>query len=106
MSGPRLPGVVASRSGLTHDVDGGPAHQRRDREADRRQGLRDLLVVLRPVGDGNFPRAERPNSKDANCNMAEIDNMIERSAGNFRTQRELLRAIPARVREESLQEYF
>ena len=38
--------------------------------------------------------------------MAEIDNLLTRSAVNFRDQRELLKAIPPRREDESLQIYF
>ena len=38
--------------------------------------------------------------------MAEIENLVARSAMNFRPQREVLQAIPSKVPEEALQIYF
>jgi hypothetical protein len=59
------------------------------------------------AGMGIFGPAERlrpPRDEEAR-DMAEIDNLIERSAFNFRDQRELLRAIPPRSRGPSMQAY-
>jgi hypothetical protein len=61
------------------------------------------------AGMGIFPEGERlhvPNAAAAAYDMAEIDNLIERSALNFRDQREVLERIPPRAREKSLQIYF
>jgi len=38
--------------------------------------------------------------------MDEIDNLLTRSAPNFRTQRELLTNMPPKSQERSLQIYF
>jgi tryptophan 6-halogenase len=60
-------------------------------------------------GMGIFPEGDRlhpPNGSAAAYDMAEIDNLIERSALNFRDQREVLASIPPKPREKSLQIYF
>jgi tryptophan 6-halogenase len=58
------------------------------------------------AGMGIFGAKEtlRPDDDGAR-EMAEIDDLIARSAVNFRDQRELLAAIPPRPREPSLQAY-
>lgn len=59
------------------------------------------------AGMGIFP--EREKLRPANCThygMAEIDNLIERSALNFRDQREVLKDIPRKREENALQVYF
>jgi hypothetical protein len=38
--------------------------------------------------------------------MDEIDNLLDRSAQNFRPQREMLANIPPKSRERALQIYF
>jgi hypothetical protein len=38
--------------------------------------------------------------------MAEIDNLLTRSALNFRPQKDVLAAIPPKPRDEALQIYF
>ena len=38
--------------------------------------------------------------------MAEIDNLIERSAANYRDHSEVLAHIPPRRKDDSLQVYF
>ncbi|HZZ93559.1 MAG TPA: tryptophan halogenase family protein [Usitatibacter sp.] len=61
------------------------------------------------AGMGIFPAAERlrkPRAGGARYDMAEIDNLLERSAANFRDHREVLADIPAKSREPSLQIYF
>ena len=61
------------------------------------------------AGMGIFPdqRDLRPPRAEENrYRMAEIDNLLARSALNFPDQRELLQAIPPRREEESLQIYF
>ncbi|KGI78917.1 tryptophan halogenase [Oleiagrimonas soli] len=61
------------------------------------------------AGMGLFPNAGqmRPATKEeARHDLAQIDNLIERSATNFPDHRELLQNIPLRSRENSLQAYF
>ena len=61
------------------------------------------------AGMGIFPDQESlrpPNASEKKFSMAEIDNLLTRSAVNFRDQRELLEAIPPRREDESLQIYF
>ena len=60
------------------------------------------------AGMGIFPEGGklRPASGEHATEMAEIDNLLDRSALNFRDQRELLAAIPPRATEPSLQVYF
>jgi Tryptophan halogenase len=61
------------------------------------------------TGMGIFPDQKdlRPaNGGEGKYSMAEIDNLLARSAANFRDHRELLKAIPPRRDEESLQIYF
>ena len=60
------------------------------------------------AGMGIFPdrgKLRAPRLEE-HYEMAEIDDLIARSALNFRDQRELLRAIPPRRKEKSLQAYF
>jgi hypothetical protein len=59
------------------------------------------------AGMGCFPpqlRAATP--ADGAFNVAEIENLVSRSAMNFPAQREVLEAIPPKAREEALQIYF
>jgi len=61
------------------------------------------------AGMGIFPEREKlhpPNGRGPSYSMAEIDNLLTRSAMNFRDQREVLAGIPPRSKEESLQIYF
>jgi tryptophan 6-halogenase len=61
------------------------------------------------AGMGIFPDQKSlrpPNASEKRFSMAEIDNLLTRSAVNFRAQKELLEAIPPRREEESLQIYF
>ena len=63
------------------------------------------LCIL--AGMGIFPEPLRaPTAQEARYRMSEIDNLLERSARNFRPHREVLAAIPPRSREETLQVYF
>ena len=60
-------------------------------------------------GMGVFPDRQdlRPaTAKEGQYDMAEIDNLLERSGMNFRDQREVLREIPKKVEEKALQVYF
>jgi hypothetical protein len=60
-------------------------------------------------GMGIFPdpgELRPPTPREQRYSMAEIDNLLTRSALNFRDQRELLNAIPRRREDESLQIYF
>ena len=60
------------------------------------------------AGMGIFPEAGRlrPPKPEEHYEMPEIDNLLERSALNFRDQRELLADIPPKRKERSLQVYF
>ena len=59
------------------------------------------------AGMGCFPpQLRRPTADEAAYNVAEIENLVARSAMNFRPQREVLQAIPSKVPEEALQIYF
>jgi hypothetical protein len=61
------------------------------------------------AGMGIFPDAgtlRRASAREAQYSMAEIDNLLTRSTGNFRDHRSLLQAIPPRREDESLQIYF
>jgi hypothetical protein len=60
------------------------------------------------AGMGIFPARERlrkPAAGGPRYDMAEIDNLLERSLANFRDHREVLSNIPAKSREPSLQIY-
>jgi 2-polyprenyl-6-methoxyphenol hydroxylase-like FAD-dependent oxidoreductase len=58
-------------------------------------------------GMGIFPDDLRtPTKAEARYNMAEIDNLLARSALNFRKQKDLLADIPPKRREDALQIYF
>ena len=61
------------------------------------------------AGMGIFPDPgvlRSPTADEARYNMAEIDNLLERSAGNFRDHRDVLAHIPPRRTGEALQIYF
>jgi hypothetical protein len=59
------------------------------------------------AGMGCFPPQLRPpTAADSAFNVTEIENLVKRSAMNFRPQREVLQAIPPRVSEDALQIYF
>ena len=61
------------------------------------------------AGMGIFPEPQtlrRPTAEEAKYNLAEIDNLIERSATNYRPHDEVLKRIPARDTDESLHVYF
>jgi glycine/D-amino acid oxidase-like deaminating enzyme len=59
-------------------------------------------------GMGLFPNEKdlRPAKANGHYNMAEIDNLLQRSALNFRDQREVLSDIPRRKQESAMQIYF
>jgi hypothetical protein len=58
-------------------------------------------------GMGIFPDDLRaPTNAEARYNMAEIDNLLARSALNFRKQKGLLAEIPPKPREDALQIYL
>jgi hypothetical protein len=60
-------------------------------------------------GMGIFPDPKdlRPASAPENrYSMEEIDNLLQRSAQNFKSQRDVLMKIPKKVEEQSLQIYF
>jgi len=61
------------------------------------------------AGMGIFPDPQelRPGTpQESVYSMEEIDNLLQRSAMNFRDQKALLSAIPGKVDEKSLQLYF
>jgi hypothetical protein len=59
------------------------------------------------AGMGCFPPQLRaPANGEDRYDLEEIDNLLERSALNFRPQRELVKAIPPKSTEKSLQLYF
>ncbi|MDQ2780870.1 MAG: tryptophan 7-halogenase [Pseudomonadota bacterium] len=60
-------------------------------------------------GMGLFPGAgdlRAPTPQEARFSMAEVGNLLQRSALNFRPHREVLAAIPPQRQEASLQLYF
>ncbi len=60
-------------------------------------------------GMGIFPDRQDlrpPTAKESFYNMAEIDNLLDRSALNYRDQREVLQAIPPKATGKALQLYF
>ena len=60
-------------------------------------------------GMGIFPEPEQmraPTAKEARYKMSEIDNLLERSALNFRKHRDVLAGIPGKRRGDALQIYF
>jgi tryptophan 6-halogenase len=61
------------------------------------------------AGMGIFPDARdlrAPTAVEARYNMAEIDNLLDRSVANFRDHRAVLATIPSRRTDDSLQIYF
>ena len=60
------------------------------------------------AGMGIFPDAGRlrPAQPGEHYDMEEVDNLIERSALNFRDQKEVLGAIPPKRRESAMQIYY
>jgi 2-polyprenyl-6-methoxyphenol hydroxylase-like FAD-dependent oxidoreductase len=61
------------------------------------------------AGMGIFPDPDTlhaPQGKEAKYRMGDIDNLLERSALNYRDHREVLENIPPRRRGDSLQVYF
>ncbi len=61
------------------------------------------------AGMGIFPDAGQlrpPSRAESKYNLAEIDNLFERSAVNYRPHREVLRAIPPRNADETLHVYL
>jgi hypothetical protein len=60
-------------------------------------------------GMGIFPDSDQiraPTAKEARYKMTEIDDLIARSALNFRKQKDVLMQIPPKRREDALQIYF
>jgi hypothetical protein len=58
---------------------------------------------------GIFPDAKDlhpPTGQEVTYGVAEIDNLLERSAANYRDHREVLSNIPPRRKGQSLQVYF
>lgn len=65
------------------------------------------LCIMAGMGIFPEPRDLRPpDAAEGRFRMAEIDNLLARSALNFRDHRELLGEIPPRRKEESLQIYL
>jgi len=61
------------------------------------------------TGVGICPDTEtlrEPTQREAPYKMAQIDNLLERAAMNFRKHREVLANIPPKPTEDSLQLYF
>ena len=61
------------------------------------------------AGMGIFPdpsALHEPQGKEAKYRMADIDNLLDRSALNYRDHREVLESIPPRRKSEGLQVYF
>ena len=61
------------------------------------------------AGMGIFPDAgdlRAPTAAEARYNMADIDNLLDRSVANFRDHRAVLASIPPRRNDDSLQIYF
>lgn len=61
------------------------------------------------AGVGLFPEPRNmrpPTPEEAQHDLAQIDNLLERSAMNYPDQRELLQRIPLKSREPSLQVYL
>jgi len=60
-------------------------------------------------GMGIFPDSDQmraPTPKEARYKMTEIDDLLARSAMNFRKQKDVLAQIPPKRREDALQIYF
>jgi hypothetical protein len=60
-------------------------------------------------GMGIFPDSgalRPPTKKEARYRMTEIDNLLQRSALNFRKHRDVLKQIPQKSHEDALQIYF
>jgi len=61
------------------------------------------------AGMGIFPDTNQlrpPTAAEAKYNLAEIDNLLERSAEHYRPHRDVLREIPPRGTDETLHVYF
>jgi tryptophan 6-halogenase len=61
------------------------------------------------AGMGIFPDAadlRTPTAQEARYNLAEIDNLLDRSAANFPDHRATLASIPPRRKDDALQVYF
>jgi 2-polyprenyl-6-methoxyphenol hydroxylase-like FAD-dependent oxidoreductase len=61
------------------------------------------------AGMGIFPDRDQlraPTASGNHYNLAEVDNLLQRSALNYRPQREVLKDIPPKKKEDSLQIYF
>jgi hypothetical protein len=61
------------------------------------------------AGMGIFPDAKDlhpPTAQEVTYGVAEIDNLLERSAANYRDHREVLSDIPPRRKGQTLQVYF
>ncbi len=54
----------------------------------------------------DHPTLRAPTKKEARYKMTEIDNLLARSARNFRKHKDVLAEIPPKSREEALQIYF
>ena len=59
------------------------------------------------AGMGCFPpRLRKPTAAEAHYDVDEIDNLLERSSMNFRPQKDVVKRIPPKAKEKSLQIYF
>lgn len=61
------------------------------------------------AGMGVFPEPQRlrpPTEREAQFNLAEVDDLLNRCAGNYLDHREALEHIPARRQTEALRVYF
>ena len=59
------------------------------------------------AGMGIFPARDKLRPANGHgYDVAEIDNLLERSAMNFPAQKDVLQRIPPKPREKSLQIYF
>ncbi|MEO8809301.1 MAG: tryptophan halogenase family protein [Rhodanobacter sp.] len=73
------------------------------------QGYPTLSWYSLLAGVGLFPEAQDmrpPTPEEAQHDLTQIDNLLERSATNYPDQRELLQQIPLRPTEPSLQAYL
>ncbi len=73
------------------------------------QGYPTLSWYSLLAGMGLFPEPQDmrpPTPEEAQHDLTQIDNLLERSALNYPDQRELLQRIPLRSTEPSLQVYL
>jgi hypothetical protein len=71
--------------------------------------LSDNLQKLFAAWMAVFPDPQRlrpPTAREAQFNLAEVDDLLSRCAGNYLDHREALENIPARRQTPALQVYF